>query len=88
MTCTCKNCKVSKLNPAPDELALAQFQRHKARNTTPGNPKWYKVPTIKPYVFKPGQPPRYPEWVSQSGADWAARNNPNQQRGPVTPKYK
>ena len=43
-----------KLNPEPTPVQFAQFRRHRAAGTSPGNPKWYKPPTIKPFKFVGG----------------------------------
>lgn len=51
----------SSLNPAPTDIQLALFARHKRNKTSPGNPKWYRPLIIRPFVFKPNQPPKYPK---------------------------
>ena len=58
------------LNPAPTDVQLALFARHKRNGTTPGDPKWYtrEKNVIRPFVFKPNQPPKYPHLPSS--ADW------------------
>lgn len=64
-----------KLNPEPSAIALAQFARHKARRTSPGNPKWYKPQVIRPFVFVPNRAPVYPRLGT--GADWHTANKPS-----------
>jgi len=71
MACNCKACKAAKLNPAPEASQYALYAKHKARGTSPGNPKWYKPQTLlAPFRFKPGMPPVYPRLPT--GAQWNA----------------
>lgn len=43
------------------ENALARLKLLRAAGRSPGNPKWYKAPTLpKQFVFKPGAKPVYP----------------------------
>ena len=64
------------LNPEPTEAQRAQFIKHKARGTTPGNPKWYRSAAIVPYkAFVPGRPPVYPH--IESGQQWMVWYGPH-----------
>ena len=61
------------LNPEPTEAQRALFIRHKARGTTPGNPKWYRPMVVgKRAVFVPGPPPKYPH--IETGGQWKFEN--------------
>lgn len=60
------------LNPAPSATQLALFARHKRNGTSPGNPKWYRPQTIKPFVFVANKKPVYPR--IESGAACTARH--------------
>lgn len=59
------------LNPEPTAAQWALYRRHRDAGTSPGNPKWYKDPSIKPFVFVPDKAPRYPRLPS--GAEWHKR---------------
>ena len=61
-----------KLNPEPTDVQLATFRRHKAAGTTPGNPKWYKLQVVRPFVFKAGAAPILPRLPT--GAAFNAAN--------------
>lgn len=61
-----------KLNPEPTDIQWAQFKRHKAAGTSPGNPKWYKPQIVKPFEFKAGLPARLPR--IETGAEWLAKH--------------
>lgn len=62
--CYCKACALTRLNPEPTDWQVASFKRHHEHGTSPGNPKWYHVPTGKaPFVFEPGRKPMYPAWT-------------------------
>ena len=51
-----------KLNPEPTDVQWASYRRHCAAGTTPGNPRWYQVPTLPATrVFKANAAPVYPE---------------------------
>lgn len=41
------------------DIELARFHRLLA-NPQPGNPKWYKVPIVAPFKFRPGAAPAVP----------------------------
>lgn len=45
--------------PASD-LEFARIVRHREAGTSPGNPKWYKFPTIRQFIFKAGLPAKLP----------------------------
>lgn len=64
-----------KVNPAPTDVQLATFRRHKAARTTPGNPKWYKPQVVRPFTFKVEAPPVLPRLPT--GAAWNAAHNQN-----------
>ena len=48
------------LNPEPTDVQRATLRRHQKAGTSPGNPKWYRSPAVKPFTFTPGLPPKYP----------------------------
>jgi hypothetical protein len=50
-----------KLNPEPSAIQLVMFRRHKARRTSPGNPKWYRPQMVKPFAFAACRPSVYPK---------------------------
>jgi hypothetical protein len=65
MTCTCKDCERTRLNPEPSETQMNAFRRHLEEGTSPGNPKWYHVPkVVKRAEFVPGQPAKFPAWTN------------------------
>lgn len=41
------------------DVELARFRRL-LDNPKPGNPRWYKMPTVTPFVFRPGAAPAVP----------------------------
>jgi hypothetical protein len=66
MSCYCKACGLTRLNPEPTETQINAFKRHHEYGTSPGNPKWYHIPKIvRRAEFIPGQPAKYPAWTHQ-----------------------
>lgn len=64
------------LNPEPTDGQRAIWRHHKAKGTSPGNPKWYKVPKLPARLeFKYGQKPKYP--AIESGAEYMAKHGHN-----------
>jgi hypothetical protein len=62
-----------RLNPEPTDVQRAIWRRHKAKGTTPGNPKWYKVPKLPARLeFKYGQKPKYP--ALPTGAEYRIKH--------------
>ena len=62
-SCECKACQRAKLNPDPADYLIAKMVRLRATGKSPGNPKWYRVPTLPRFEFKPNQPPVFPAWT-------------------------
>jgi hypothetical protein len=44
---------------------VARFVRHVKAGTTPGNPPWYKFPTVKPFKFKPCAKPFFAKGLDE-----------------------
>ena len=53
-------CKAARLNPEPADYLVARMARLRAAGETPGNPKWYKPPTLQRFEFEAGLPPKFP----------------------------
>ena len=47
------------------ENEIAKILAYRARGASPGNPKWYKAPTLpKQFVFKAGAKPVFPNYLT------------------------
>lgn len=59
-------------NHEPTAAQWILYRRHRAKGTTPGNPKWYKSTVIasRP-AFVPHLPPKYPH--IETGAQWRVK---------------
>ena len=62
--------------PIPTPEQVARFQRHVKAGTTPGNPPWYKPPTIKPFKVKPGAKPVFAKDLDELRIEDAEDENP------------
>lgn len=69
--CTCKACQLVQLNPEPSDYLIARMANLRRAGKSPGNPKWYHVPTMPRFEFKPGLPPKFPRLPT--GAEWNAK---------------
>ena len=75
------------INPEPTDVQRATWRRHKAAGTSPGNPKWYKPQTVKPFEFKAGLPAKFPR-LPTGAAFNATHNRHSVQKGrTLTTRY-